>query len=136
MPTEHAKRALRAVPAADDADEIPDVCPICFGSGMEIIAGKGARVCACRRQGSHAGNLKKSKIPQRYEGCYITNYAPANPSQIKAVRLAEEFGMKYPAVDSGILYTGSVGVGKTHLAVSILKLLSERGFTCLFYEFG
>jgi DNA replication protein DnaC len=29
-----------------------------------------------------------------------------------------------------------VGVGKTHLAVSILKGLSERGFNCLFYEFG
>ena len=31
---------------------------------------------------------------------------------------------------------GTVGVGKTHLAVSILKSLTERGFGCLFYEFG
>jgi DNA replication protein DnaC len=31
---------------------------------------------------------------------------------------------------------GTVGVGKTHLAVSILKGLTERGFGCLFYEFG
>ena len=31
---------------------------------------------------------------------------------------------------------GTVGVGKTHLAVSILKGLTERGFSCLFYEFG
>ena len=32
---------------------------------------------------------------------------------------------------------GPVGVGKTHLAVSILKGLTERGgFSCLFYEFG
>jgi DNA replication protein DnaC len=31
---------------------------------------------------------------------------------------------------------GTVGVGKTHLAVSILKGLSERGFACRFYEFG
>src|SRR5207237_9363806 len=30
----------------------------------------------------------------------------------------------------------NVGVGKTHLAVSILKGLTERGFDCLFYEFG
>jgi DNA replication protein DnaC len=29
-----------------------------------------------------------------------------------------------------------VGVGKTHLAVSILKGLTERGFSCLFYDFG
>jgi len=34
------------------------------------------------------------------------------------------------------LLSGPVGVGKTHLAVSILKGLAERGFSCLFYEFG
>lgn len=44
--------------------------------------------------------------------------------------------MEYPAVDQGLLLMGTVGVGKTHLAVSILKGLTERGFSCLFYEFG
>ena len=44
--------------------------------------------------------------------------------------------MEYPAVDRGLLLMGSVGVGKTHLAVSILKGLTERGFGCLFYDFG
>ena len=44
--------------------------------------------------------------------------------------------MEYPAVDQGLLLIGTVGVGKTHLAVSILKGLTERGFNCLFYEFG
>jgi DNA replication protein DnaC len=34
------------------------------------------------------------------------------------------------------LFIGPVGVGKTHLAVSILKGLMERGIPCLFYEFG
>jgi DNA replication protein DnaC len=44
--------------------------------------------------------------------------------------------MEFPAVDQGLILSGSVGVGKTHLAVSILKGLTERGFGCLFYEFG
>ena len=44
--------------------------------------------------------------------------------------------MEYPAVEKGLILMGTVGVGKTHLAVSILKGLTERGFTCLFYEFG
>lgn len=136
MPTERAKTALSAVPAVTDANDSDELCPICFGSGMEIVAGKGARICACRGQGAQTGNLKKIRIPRRYEGCYITNYFPNNPSQVKARRLAEDFGMRYPAVDRGLLYIGSVGVGKTHLAVSVLKLLSERGFSCLFYEFG
>src|SRR5687768_7783143 len=135
MPAERTKTILNAVPPADNLIELDDVCQRCFGSGMEIVAGKGARVCTCKRQGFQTGNLRKAKIQHRYEGCYITSYVPTNQSQIKAVRLAEDFGMKYPAVDTGILYTGTVGVGKTHLAVSILKLLSERGFSCLFYEF-
>src|SRR5258708_7429748 len=49
-----------------------------------------------------------------------------------AMRLAVE----YPAVEQGLLFMGPVGVGKTHLAVSILKGLTERGISCLFYEFG
>lgn len=44
--------------------------------------------------------------------------------------------MDYPAVEQGLLFIGTVGVGKTHLAVSILKGLTERGFSCLFYDFG
>lgn len=47
-----------------------------------------------------------------------------------------QFTQEYPAVDQGVLFMGPVGVGKTHLAVSILKGLTERGFSCLFYEFG
>lgn len=120
-------------PGSGEAD---DVCPVCFGSGMEIVAGKGARTCSCQTQDAHTGSLRKAKLPRRYEDCYITNYNPADPSQVKAKRLAEEFGLRYPAFEGGLLYIGPVGVGKTHLAVSILKLLSERGFTCLFYEFG
>jgi DNA replication protein DnaC len=42
----------------------------------------------------------------------------------------------YPAVDRGLLFTGPCGVGKTHLAVAILRGLIEKGVPCLFYEFG
>jgi DNA replication protein DnaC len=31
---------------------------------------------------------------------------------------------------------GPAGVGKTHLAVSIIRDLSEKGFAAVFYEFG
>jgi DNA replication protein DnaC len=44
--------------------------------------------------------------------------------------------MEYPTDDDGLVLSGPVGVGKTHLAVSTLKGLTERGYTCLFYEFG
>ncbi|MGI9055950.1 MAG: hypothetical protein ACR2F2_09135, partial [Pyrinomonadaceae bacterium] len=31
------------------ADE-PEICPLCYGSGMEVVPGKGARQCECRKQ--------------------------------------------------------------------------------------
>jgi DNA replication protein DnaC len=136
MPTERAKSKLTAVARASAIDENQESCPVCFGSGMEIVAGKGARVCSCQRNNNDSSTLDKAKLPRRYAGCHFNSYSPSDPSQVKALRLATQFTMEYPAVERGLIFTGPVGVGKTHLAVSILKGLTERGFRCLFYEFG
>ena len=140
MPDKQSKNhSLKAVPKllspVDDAAEI-DQCPKCFGTGMEIVTGKGARICACRKQRAHHGQFDSVRLPKRYDGFHFSNYKPQNQSQTVALRSAMNFAMEYPAVDRGLLLMGSVGVGKTHLAVSILKGLTERGFSCLFYEFG
>ena len=119
----------------DIGDEV-EVCPLCYGSGMEVVAGKGARLCKCRKQKSHSNLLEKARIPKRYTDCHFHTYRAFNPSQERAFRFASRLAMEYPAVERGLLFMGTVGVGKTHLAVSILKGLTERGFSCLFYEFG
>jgi DNA replication protein DnaC len=149
MPREKAKiHPLFAVPNTvesapvrnfyDDAETgvEPEVCPLCYGSGMEVVAGKGARPCKCRKQSSHSNLIEKARIPKRYTDCHFHSYRILNPSQDRAFRFASRLTMEYPAVERGLLMTGTVGVGKTHLAVSILKGLTERGFSCLFYEFG
>jgi DNA replication protein DnaC len=130
---------LKAVPnhaSHDDDDLAPEECPKCFGTGMEIVEGKGARICACRKLRSHHGQFDSVRLPKRYDGFHFGNYKPQNQSQTIALKSSMAFAMEYPAVDRGLLLMGSVGVGKTHLAVSILKGLTERGFSCLFYEFG
>ena len=103
---------------------------------MEIVPGKGARVCSCQRNSSGNRILDRVKLPNRYAECHFNSYSASDPSQVKALRIATQFAMEFPAVDRGILFIGPVGIGKTHLAVSILKGLTERGFSCLFYEFG
>jgi DNA replication protein DnaC len=116
--------------------EEPEICPLCYGSGMEIVAGKGARPCECRKQKSHSNQIEKAKIPRRYADCHFQSYKAKNPSQERAFKYSWKLAMEYPAVERGLLLMGPVGIGKTHLAVSTLKALTERGFSCRFYEFG
>jgi len=140
MTKSHEKTKLSVVSTdgrRTNADSKLDVCQKCFGSGMEIIRGKGARQCECQKQLSPDNPFGKVRVPRRYSDCHFNSYEPTNPSQSQAVRFAMKFTQEFPAVDQGLLLTGPVGVGKTHLAVSILKGLTERGgFSCLFYEFG
>jgi len=139
MPQQRAKNHnLAAVPKRESTGIVPDdgSCQLCFGSGMEVIPGKGARKCICQKRDTHNDKLSLVQLPRRYETCQFNTYKPANSSQRIAAKLASDFALEFPAVDRGLLFVGDVGVGKTHLAVSILKGLTERGFKCLFYEFG
>lgn len=127
------KAVLRGVTASTPDLE---VCPICSGGGFEIVPGKGARICECRRIKSKDDQFASVRLPKRYDGFHFHNYKPQNESQRIAHQLALTLNHEYPAVGRGLLFTGGVGLGKTHLAVSILKGLTERGFSCLFYDFG
>lgn len=114
------------------------VCLRCYGTGMEVISGKGARRCECRKHDDRAKLLEAARIPCRYRECSLSNYhlAPGNGSQLQAFNYAFKLADEYPAVDRGLLFTGTVGVGKTHLATAVLRGLVEKGVPCLFYEFG
>lgn len=113
-------------------------CSYCYGSGMEVIAGKGARRCQCRSQDRQAKLLEQARIPSRYERCSLSSYQPArgNGTQLQAFNYAFKLIDEYPAIDRGLLLMGTVGVGKTHLSAAILRGLVEKGVPCLFYEFG
>jgi DNA replication protein DnaC len=129
-----AQQTTHAVARAEESA----ACQYCFGTGMEVVADKGARRCRCRTQNIQAKLLEAASIPRRYQECSLSNYQPAkgNGSQLLALTLSHRLARVYPAVDRGLLFMGSVGVGKTHLSVAILRALIEKGISCLFYEFG
>jgi DNA replication protein DnaC len=119
-------------------EEAPSVCDFCYGTGMEVFAGKGARRCRCRTEDRKAKLMEAACIPRRYNECTLQSYKPAkgNGSQLLAFNYAFRLVREYPAVDRGLLLMGTCGVGKTHLSVAILHGLIEKGVSCLFYEFG
>ena len=113
-------------------------CDRCLGTGMEVVAGKGARRCACRQSDLRRRLFEQARVPVRHQECSLSNYQPANDnaSQMLAFKKAYRLAHEYPAVERGLLFAGPVGVGKTHLAVAILRGLAEKGMSGLFCEYG
>jgi DNA replication protein DnaC len=130
-------------------------CPECEGRGwvLQDDGGAGtARPCDCRRNLLAPQRLTAAGIPERYRGATFEGFkphgSPADQEQQLAARrrcqqyverfLSEEGGF----AESGLIFVGATGVGKTHLAVAVLKEVIERwgvrgrfvDFTSLIFE--
>lgn len=142
------KRILRIVhrPSGNDGDDLPErsgvltketICELCFGTGTWMHPEKGAVLCDCRRSNIQDQLFRASRIPLLFRKCSFGSYHAASPTQRWAFDYAQNLVKEYPDVGRGLLFMGSVGVGKTHLAVAILRdLIEKKGVPCLFYESG
>jgi DNA replication protein DnaC len=121
-------------------------CELCSGIGFEYVTKDGhtyTRPCACRRAAAPNADsfLSACRIPARYEVCELSNFAPLTPSHSKALEAAMRYCAGYPhlgphAEGVGLLFTGNNGVGKTHLAVSVLReLVLTKGARGHFWDF-
>lgn len=134
--------AQRLAESANDDDTEAEVCTKCFGTGVEVVPGKGARPCSCRGHDPSRALVDAARIPKRYgKKCTLENFRPTNESQRAALGLARSFVSGFfrtdgSLLDGGLLFMGPVGVGKTHLAVGILHELLKQGVGCLFLELG
>jgi len=114
-----------------------EVCKDCFGTGTKLDPVKGAMVCPCQRGDRSKKLLTNARIPARYAQCSFDTFkTEPGTLQDHALLFARTLVVDYPAVDRGLLFIGPAGVGKTHLAVSIIKGLVDKGFACIFSEFG
>lgn len=101
-----------------------------------------AEPCQCRSRLRATRLIDQARIPQRYRHCtlddYFPSYAGNNASLNAALVQARNFVKAYPfeTAGNGLLLTGSIGVGKTHLAVGMLQsLIEQRGAHGLFYDY-
>ncbi len=112
-------------------------CALCNGTGFEIVTrdDRGyARPCSCRApalaQAGPEALQAALRIPPRYAHCTIEQFTPGTPAQSAALEKALSYcsGFPHHGPDEGLglLFTGANGVGKTHLAVAILRELAER----------
>ena len=123
-----------------------ELCPICEGAGLRLVErADGTRVaqpCDCRIARRSTRMIEQARIPQRYAHCtldsYDTQFPSSNRTLTAALVQARSFVKAYPfgTDGNGLLLTGSIGVGKTHLAVGMLQaLVSERGAKGLFFDY-
>jgi len=121
-------------------------CPICDGVGLVRVVDEAGRwvshPCECQQMEREERRLAAAHIPDRYRFCTLDSFEPsyrgADGTVSKALVTARRFVDEYP-VDTGgkgLMFVGSVGLGKTHLAVGVLqRLVRERGVRGLFCDY-
>jgi DNA replication protein DnaC len=115
------------------------VCERCLGTGWVLEDAGGSKVakrCVCYAERRKQALIEQANIPRRYLNCRLDNFEVHNDSHKDALKISKQFVKNYPAQDVGILFIGPCGVGKTHLAVSIIQeLVLKKNVPCIFYDF-
>jgi DNA replication protein DnaC len=110
----------------------PAVCAHCLGSGFEDVEGKGVRPCRCQKTKRIRDYFDRARIPARYTAASLENYQTLCPAFHRALQVCRRY---IEAPEGGLLFMGTCGTGKTHLAVAVLRAMIERGRGGLFYDF-
>jgi len=113
-------------------------CADCDDTGWKPIDENGVRHvvrCDCWRERIGQSRLSQANIPRRYQHCTLENFLAYNESLERAVAMARRLADAFPAAGIGLFLEGQPGVGKTHLAVAVLKQVIEHaGARGLFYD--
>jgi DNA replication protein DnaC len=121
------------------------LCPDCGGRGWVVEPDEGAgraRPCACRHQALVPHLVSASGLPPRYLSCTLDNFKEAGNEQlVRAKSLCRRYIDGFLREDgsyreTGLIFIGPPGVGKTHLAVAVMSELTRRfALRALFSDF-
>jgi DNA replication protein DnaC len=113
-------------------------CPICNDTRWKTIETDGVETvvrCDCWRRELTTRLLAEARIPPRFGKADLDNFEHDMDTQRAAWRQAVAFVEAFPVVDRGLLFYGPHGVGKTHLAIGILKAcVRQKGARAFFFE--
>lgn len=120
------------------------VCSLCDDTGWKPAADGRVTKCDCRLSQRGATIEDAARIPRRYSKCSFENFSTdlddLSPTELQSLHnarlFAGRFADEYPTEKMGLLFIGSTGTGKTHLAVSVIRyLMQEKGISCLYVDY-
>ena len=114
-------------------------CPHCHDSGWKLLDVDGRTTvirCDCFRDTLTERLTSDARIPRRYTHCDLDRFVTyGNESLDQALQQARSLVDRFPVVSKGLFLLGPPGVGKTHLAVAVLRLVIEqKGARGVFYD--
>ncbi len=110
-----------------------ETCSYCGGTGF-VKEGNAVRLCECRFSEEEVNAVLQ--IPRRFWNATLDNYLCETESEIEALKVARIFSACFePEKGEGLTLIGPPGVGKTHLAVGVLKkIYTETGIKGVFFD--
>lgn len=115
-------------------------CPECEGRGHVYIEDEtgisSLRECVCASLVRRLKKVGDAGIPGKFLATHFGTYHGIDGSQKLALTIAKDFVKDFGSLSQGLLFIGRSGLGKTHLAVSVIKaLILEKGADCKFVDF-
>lgn len=106
----------------------PVVTPFVDGAGFYVAQEACHHKAVELRRAEFERRSSQSALPPRYRRCRFENYV-ADASSKSALTMCREYAERFgEGTERGLYLVGGVGGGKTHLAVSIVQRVIDRGF--------
>lgn len=119
--------------------ECQKFCAKCRGQGYTLVQNETGYLyhmpCECRGIHQRLERFNQALIPSHFTHKDLNSFETLNGNELLLNRVVG-FAGAYPEDRRGLLVVGDSGVGKTHLLVGVLKVLTlEKGLNCLFKDF-